>query len=137
RADEKLVVVEKLFVALALLAALFTVAQKLVNGFGDGFVDLRGFAFDDADGQAVEKENDVGKDVPVRADDAELELGDGEERVSFRVFEVYVINRRALIASATVRGDAGAFSQELQYLFVVVEQVVALKALDGRDGLVN
>jgi len=67
RRDDELVVVKEVRAALALLPSLLAVAEKLIDGFRDRFLDLRRLAFDDDDRQAVEEQNDIGDDVVLGA----------------------------------------------------------------------
>ena len=107
--DKELVVIENPFIAFAFRAALLAVAKHLVNSFGDGFFNLWRFAVSDGDGQAVQKEGDVGNDVLVCAGDANLELADGDERIVRLLFEINVIDGRADLARFAVAVSGCAF----------------------------
>jgi hypothetical protein len=91
---------------LAAFFALVGVAPQLVDGFGDGLVGVGRFAFDDADGDAVHKQHDVGGDeffgVARWAIDAEL--ADGEKRIVLGVLPVHELNR--LLAALVPAGQA-------------------------------
>ena len=126
--DDELVVIEQRRAALALGAALFAVAQQLVDGFGDGLLDLRRLAFDDHDRQAVQEQHDVRDDVMLGAEDAHLELADGNEAIVVPVLEIDEAHRRAFLARLAVLADAGVFQQQIEDMPVVLDQAGAGEA---------
>ena len=111
--DDELVVIEERCTAFALGAALLAVAQQLVDGFGDGLLDLGRLALDHHHRQAVQEQHDVRDDVVLGAEDAHLELADGDEAVVVPVLEVHEAHRRAFLAGLAVLADAGVFQQQV------------------------
>ena len=112
--NDDLVVIEKRRAAFALGPALFAVAQHLVDGFGDGVFDLGRFALDHHHRQAVQKQHDVRDDVVLGAEDAHLELADGDKAVVVPMGEIDKTHRRAFLAGLAVFADAGVFQQQVK-----------------------
>ena len=126
--DDELIVVEKRRAAFALGAALLAVSQELVDGFGDRLLHLRRFALDDDDRQPVQEQHDVRDDVVLGAENAHLELADGDEAVVVAVLEVDEAHRWALLAGLAVLADAGVFQQQLKDVLIVLDQARAGEA---------
>ena len=123
-----LVVIEERRAAFALGAALLAVAQQLVDGLGDGVLDLGRFALDHHHRQAVQEQHDVRDDVVLGAQDAHLELADGDKAVVVPVVEVHETHRRAFLAGLAVLADAGVFQQQGEDVAVVLDQTGAGEA---------
>ena len=121
--DDDLVVVEEGRAALALGAALLAVAEQLVDGLGDGVLDLGRLALDHPDGQAVQEQDDVRDDVVLRPQDAHLELADGDEAVVGSAVEVHEPHRRALLAGLAVDAHARVFQEQREDVAVVLDQI--------------
>ena len=126
--DDDLVVIEQRRAAFPFGAALLAVAQQLVNGFGDGVLDLGRLALDNDDRQTVQKQHDVRDDVVFSAENAYLELADRDKAVVVPVLEVHKTNGRALLACLAVLADAGVFQQQGEDMAVVLNQAGAGKA---------
>ena len=126
--DDELVVVEERRAAFALGAALLAVAQQLVDGLRDGVLDLGRLALDHHDRQAVQEEDDVRDDMVLRAQDAHLELADGDKAVVVPVGEVDKTHRRAFLAGPAVLADARIFQEQREDVAVVLNQTGTGKA---------
>ena len=126
--DDELVVVEERRAAFALGAALLAVAQELVDGLGDRLLHLGRLALDDHHRQAVQEQDDVRDDVVLGAEDAHLELADGDEAVVVPVLEVDEAHGRAFLAGLAVLADAGVFQQQSEDVAVVLDQAGAGEA---------
>ena len=126
--DHELVVIKQRRTAFALGPALLAVAQHLVDGLGDGLLDLGRFALDHHHRQAVQEQHDVRNDVVLGAEDAHLELADRDKAVVVPVLEIDKAHRGALFARLPVLADAGVFQQQVQDMAVVLDQAGAGKA---------
>ena len=126
--DHELVVIKQRRTAFALGPALLAVAQHLVDGFGHGLLDFGRFALDHHHRQAVQKQHDVRNDVVLGAQNAHLELADGDKAVVVPVLEIDKAHRGALFARLAVLADAGVFQQQVQDMAVVLDQAGAGKA---------
>ena len=126
--DDDLVVIEQRCAAFALGAALFAVAQQLVDGFGDGVFDLGRLALDHHYRQAVQKQHDVRDDMVLGAQHTHLELADGDKAVVVPVGEIHKTHGRAFLAGPTVLADAGVFQQQGKDVAVVLNQTCAGEA---------
>ena len=135
--DENLVIIEKLRHTFAARSALLAVAHHLVNGFGNRFFGFRRFAFDDGEGQAVEKKNNVRVDVLLRAAYAELELRYSDEGIVFRLIEVNVKDVGATLSRPSVLVNARAFEQETQNLPVILDEIARRKTVEATDDFIN
>ena len=69
-----------------------------------------------------------GHDVMLGAEDAHLELADGDEAVVVAVPEVNEAHRGAFLARLAVLADAGVFQQEVKDVAVVLDQAGAGEA---------
>ena len=88
RRDHELIVEKHRCAAFSLGTALFAIAQQLVDGLGDGIFHLGRLALDHHHWQTVEKKHDVWDDVMLGAENAHLELTDGDEAVIVPVLEI-------------------------------------------------
>ena len=100
--NNELIEIEELRNAFFLFASLLAVAHHLVYRFGDRFLDLWGFAFDQHDGQTVHEEHDVGKDVVLRGRHSKLGLRNSDEGVVVPVFKIYDSDRGIRIAGLAI-----------------------------------
>ena len=91
-------------------------------------LDLGRFALDHHHRQAVEEQHDVGDDVVLGAEDADLELADRDEAVVVAGRKVHEAHGRALVAGLAVLADAGVLQQELEQVLVVLQQTGAREA---------
>ena len=125
---DELVVVEKRRIPFPLGPALLAVAEKLIDRLGNRVLDLGRFALDHHHWQAVEEQHDVGDDVVLGAEDADLELADRDEAVVVAGRKVREADGRALLAALTVLADACVLQQELEQVLVVLQQTGAREA---------
>ena len=123
--DHELIVEKQRRTAFALGSTLLTVAQQLVDGFGNGFLHLRRLRFDHHHGQPVEEKHDVRDDVALATEDADLELADGDKAVVVPVLEINELHRRTFFTRLAVLADAGVFQQLVEHMPVVLQQVGA------------
>ena len=111
---DELAVVEERRIPFPLGPALLAVAEELIDRLGNRILDLRRFALDHHDWQAVEEQHDVGDDVVLGAEDTDLELADRDEAVVVAGRKVREADGRALLAALTILADAGVLQQELE-----------------------
>ena len=125
---DELVVVEERRIPFPLGPALLAVAEKLIDRLGNRVLDLGRLALDHHHWQAVEEQHDIGDDVVLGAEDADLELADRDEAVVLAGRKVRETDGRALLAALTVLADAGVLQQELEQVLVVLQQTGAREA---------
>ena len=95
---DELVVVEERRIPFPLGPALLAVAEKLIDRLGNRVLDLGRLALDHHHWQAVEEQHDIGDDVVLGAEDADLELADRDEAVVLAGRKVRETDGRALLA---------------------------------------
>ena len=121
--NDDLVVIKERRAAFAFGASLLAVTLNLVDRFGDGVLDLGRLALDYRHRQAIQEQDDVRDNVVLGAQDAHLDLADGDKTVIVPVGEVYETHRRALLAGPAVLADAGIFQKQRKDVAVVFDQV--------------
>ena len=111
------------------------VGLELVKSFFNIGVFVCGvFEFDDGDGQAVEKEDDVGATVAVFDNG---ELVDGEPVVVVGLVEVDEPDEVVYAAVIALVGDGDAVGEEFVEAAIVFDQVLAFAADDLAQGFVD
>ena len=109
--NNDLIVKEKRCAAFTFGPTLFTVAQQLVDCFGDGVSDLGRLALDNHHWQTIQEQHNIRDDVMLGAEDAHLELAHSDKAVVVTVGKVHKTHGWASLTSLAVNADTGVFQQ--------------------------